>query len=442
MTLPEVGLKPWTVLITKSKDGTYHAEHLTFMQKGLTLDTMYYILIPYLGWHRQIDIHLDVPTEDLSILQERISADLQQVRLTVAYTEPISLHAITYMYNLAHYSEMDQYSFKELKGFAKGKTIVYVGAGPSFAENCHQLEAIRNNIILIAGGTGIKRCREFNIKPDLCLALDPYDTELSILDEDVWDDVPLLAGGILHPKVFKAWKGPVIRQPGGYSTDLWKIFEPDANHIMQGSGVSVWAGYLAAYFGARRMVYFGVDLCQREPFEGSIQVEGKHTTVTWENERLEIGMCADKNPSVSYIQASEGLTCGNIPVRKLEDIGFVEDTKAIPLRQMPKHKDYKEEIKKAAEQCRDMILNFRKGHNNIIREAILHSCQQAVTAARWRTHDDNWGLLQACLYGHATLFEDVLTKEYEGEPDYLKRSYRGGSNFTVILKRGNPLNKV
>ncbi|ERS85092.1 hypothetical protein Q667_17720 [Marinobacter sp. C1S70] len=84
------------------------------------------------------------------------------------------------------------------------KPVVIVGSGPSLDERLSSLVAIRDRVVVVSAGTGLRPLLTAGIKPDLHVELDPnymiYELH-SELGSDLLKEITLLAGNEVNPKV-------------------------------------------------------------------------------------------------------------------------------------------------------------------------------------------------------------------------------------------------
>ena len=85
-----------------------------------------------------------------------------------------------------------------------GKPLVVVGSGPSIDHRIESLRAVRDKVIVISAGTGLRPLMVAGIKPDLHVEMDPsysiYEMH-SDQGEGALKDIPLLAVNEINPHV-------------------------------------------------------------------------------------------------------------------------------------------------------------------------------------------------------------------------------------------------
>ena len=445
--------KPWMFRFLLNPDKTITVETPWFVAPRLLPHEIRSVLCSVLGWKRELVVVLS----DVSLLP-MIEDAFSVVRLLSGYCEPISMQAIAYIANW--HSTRQLYSHKALKGLCRNGHMLLVGGGKSVLRDAQNIRQLSSQVFTVAAGSGVTRCREIGIVPDLVLLADPYSTEEHILDIE-WPagvSVPALATRHLNPNVWAEWKGPIMVMPGDQCSHVGEIIQPHAKPPVMGSGVTLWGMELAEFFGAKKCFLTGIDLCYAEDksdvpdqaFLDSagllvIEQNGRATLPSLVSQKLEIENLAKKNPHTSYINTSNGLplkglfameTPASIPskVRKGEvKLLEVEIDTAAVLKQ----------FRELSDMCFEWIPKIR----NLTElptelKKILQSHLKLADITTARTGDYNWSLLRMSLYEYGCAFRGDHSKLPFKEPDYLDRKHRPGMKYSISYKLDNKMEIV
>lgn len=88
------------------------------------------------------------------------------------------------------------------------KPVVVVGSGPSVDDRIHDLADVRDNVILVSAGTGIRVLIKHGLKPDYHVELDPDYVIYEILSElsESLSGITLLAVNEVNPRVLELFE--------------------------------------------------------------------------------------------------------------------------------------------------------------------------------------------------------------------------------------------
>lgn len=142
----------------------------------------------------------------------------------------------------------------------QGKTVVVVGAGPSFTRNAECLRHLPENTIVIAVTTIYRKLLSMGIRPDYVIHSDPQKKTLSHL-EGISEQVPLLV-------LSTAYEGCARTYPGRsyviYQKDYELAEEYARIHAYRtyetGGSVATVALDVAVQNGASKVILMGLDL--------------------------------------------------------------------------------------------------------------------------------------------------------------------------------------
>ena len=151
-----------------------------------------------------------------------------------------------------------------LKGQAKGKEAVVVGAGPSLIANLPKLQLLlskKERIIVICVATATKVLIAAGIHPDFVVIIDK-DTPLNhplLCDFSKMKNSNLIYFPLVIPEVLKAWQGArFLAYSSGAIFDEVKLKFPSGSLFSGGSVIHV-ATDLAVKLGCRKIIFFGAD---------------------------------------------------------------------------------------------------------------------------------------------------------------------------------------
>jgi hypothetical protein len=329
---------PWQMhVFADPKPEHYRIVTNTFRLEELTYDELTYATFPFIGapGKLEIRIHDCVGTESQrEALFNHISTTLKLNRRGSGFLQPLHSALHTYWYNMC--SDRELYDFRALSGALKGTPVLFVGAGPSTQRDIEKIRTISEggHAFIVTGGTGITVLHNNGIRPDLCLAVDPFDQEIERFKDIDYNDVPLLASNSLNPTCYDMWTGPLIAAQGLNCMKIGQFIEGnDIVTVDEGPvGVSTWAINLFKYMGATDIYLIGVDLCfgdKGETYAGDLDMTAsafhyeeygdKKTKGNWILEGEYLGGKIKEHGYRAY-NASEGL---NIPNTKHVDLSVL-----------------------------------------------------------------------------------------------------------------------
>ena len=223
----------------------------------------------------------------------------------------------------------------------KGIPAIVCGAGPSLDPK--QLERFENKAVIIGGGSAIAALGK---RLHLALAFDPNEEEYHRLKEAAIDDVPLIYGARLFPRVFDIAHGPrgYMRTGTGGEIDLWleeKLgLHPVMSHLdfsTEALSVTTMCIALAASMGCSPIILAGCDLALtdgkeytsgvavRKLHEGVAETLTQHKGVTtrtkWVLESRAIADYAKRHAEIEWINATpQGIGFTGITYQGLDTI--------------------------------------------------------------------------------------------------------------------------
>lgn len=251
--------KPLKINIRKNKNGTYNLSTPDFSLTNVPEDKFDLLVCPFMGQCRKLKVK-----PDCNETFEKFVNHFKKLRRAESFMENENVAFRNYLLNVSNPRE--KFHHRALKGFLKGKRVLFLGAGPSLRENIEHIKKLKGKYFVIAGGTAITICAKEGIMPDMICAFDPYPHEFDRfknLPQEFQEQVPLLASQSLETRCFDGYKGKVIVDPGLNHIKVGVLFEgPDVERtVPQGSvGVSTWMPFLCDFWGCKDLTYIGVDL--------------------------------------------------------------------------------------------------------------------------------------------------------------------------------------
>lgn len=230
----------------KNEDGSFHQ---TMGRDNVPIRNLFAFALAFTGYTETVQVFSD----DKEI-QERFLQLLQRSQTSehISGGQPL----INYVTNL---SVRDRYDFDKSKGCAKGKTVIFCGAGPSLEK--HFDEIVNSGHFVIAGGSAMAVFARKGVKPDAVMAVDPNEAQLPRFREipKDWTDVPLIYKNRLNIQALQMWPGRKLCMPGGGTKELARW---EGKTSLPSGGVSVTTTSLSVIkaLGADSVILVGVDL--------------------------------------------------------------------------------------------------------------------------------------------------------------------------------------
>lgn len=149
----------------------------------------------------------------------------------------------------------------ELKDIFKDKAVVIVGAGPSVDSQLDRLRKYRDKITVFATGHIIRRLVNEEIIPDAVIITDPQPLMYKQIDGVNLKGIPMILLSTASSSVIDYYNGPIyVAYQSGYIHAEIKAKEIGATLFETGSSVTTTALDIALRFGARKIIFVGVDL--------------------------------------------------------------------------------------------------------------------------------------------------------------------------------------
>jgi hypothetical protein len=254
---------PHYIKVTKNADGTLNVKTNTHLIENVPPDNLAYLAYPYAGVGATLE--LDCADEEL---KQAIYLELEKNTDLYPYLDdehPVLINA--YSNWVYAFSNFDRFkSIRSLCKSAKGRDILFLGAGPSLHANADLIKQLvnENKVICIAGGSAIRQCSKLGIFPHLALAFDPRFTEQTVvfdyLSDEFIERVPFVTNQGLYHNCFKRLKTAYMTCSSSLP-DLCQWLEPEEWILPEGRiGVSTMVPFLADLMCANRLIYIGVDL--------------------------------------------------------------------------------------------------------------------------------------------------------------------------------------
>ena len=148
----------------------------------------------------------------------------------------------------------------ELKDIFKDKAVVIVGAGPSVDSQLTSIKKCRDKITVFATGH-ITRIVNEGIIPDAVIITDPQPLMYKQIDGVNLKNIPMILLSTASSSIVEYYNGPIyVAYQSGYVHAEIKAKEIGATLFETGGSVTTTALDIAMRFGARKIIFVGVDL--------------------------------------------------------------------------------------------------------------------------------------------------------------------------------------
>ena len=149
----------------------------------------------------------------------------------------------------------------ELKDIFKDKAVVIVGAGPSVDSQLDRLRKYRDKITVFATGHITRKLVNEGITPDAVIITDPQPLMYKQIDGVNLKDIPMILLSTASSSIVEYYNGPIyVAYQSGYEPAEIKAKEMGVTLFETGGSVTTTALDIALRFGARKIVFVGVDL--------------------------------------------------------------------------------------------------------------------------------------------------------------------------------------
>lgn len=268
MTAPEyIPIMP-ILKVERKENGLLMCSTNTFAVDNVHEDELKYVAYPYAGKSQQIQIHCEDP--DLKLKVCRAFDEATDLHVYFHHELPALSNVFYNLATLALDTEGKIKSAESLKGFATGKPILFLGAGPSLTDNLDLVKEIIDNdkAIVIAGGSANRVLCHHAIFPHFGLVFDSkeseYDVVFSKLTESYLNNVPFITTTGLESSCFKLLQRAYLAHSAA-TPDLNGLFDLSLPTIAEGrSGVSTMILHVAQYMRCSKLYMLGVDLCYQD----------------------------------------------------------------------------------------------------------------------------------------------------------------------------------
>ncbi|MCB1084545.1 MAG: motility associated factor glycosyltransferase family protein [Chlamydiia bacterium] len=240
-----------------------------------------------------------------------------------------------------------------LRGTCKGVPAIICGAGPSLNRDIEALKSLKEQALIIAGGSAIAALSQQGLTPHFGVALDPNEEEVRRFEQNGSVEMPLLGTARLHTEVFNTLSGPFGYLQTGAAGALERFFEEkmelssqplDEGLSQEALSVTTTAVEFAKTLGCNPIIFVGVDLAytdgksyakgitpSKEPSSfgaadhiltrKDIHGNSIRTQVKWVMESSAIGAFAKCHPTTQFLNASSGgIGFPSIPNRPLTSL--------------------------------------------------------------------------------------------------------------------------
>ena len=254
---------PHYIHVTKNANGRLQVKTNTHLIEDVPIDNLSYLAYPYAGCGCTVELKCD--DEEL---RQAVYLELEKNTDLYPYLDdehPVLTNAYSNWVHAFHNKDIFK-SIRSLCKSAKGRDILFLGAGPSLAANADLVKQliVENRVICIAGGSAIRQCAKLGIFPHLALAFDPRVHEQHVvfqyLSDEFMEKVSFVTNQGLYNPCFKRIKKAYMTCSSSLP-DLCNWLEPEEWILPEGRiGVSTIVPFLADLMDAKRLVYIGVDL--------------------------------------------------------------------------------------------------------------------------------------------------------------------------------------
>lgn len=149
----------------------------------------------------------------------------------------------------------------ELKDIFKDKAVVIVGAGPSVDLQLTSIKKYRDKITVFATGHITRKLVNEGIIPDAVIITDPQPLMYKQIDGVNLKNIPMILLSTASSSVIDYYNGPIyVAYQSGYIHAEIKAKEIGATLFETGGSVTTTALDIALRFGARKIIFVGVDL--------------------------------------------------------------------------------------------------------------------------------------------------------------------------------------
>ena len=149
----------------------------------------------------------------------------------------------------------------ELKDIFKDKAVVIVGAGPSVDLQLTSIKKYRDKITVFPTGHITRKLVNEGIIPDAVIITDPQPLMYKQIDGVNLKNIPMILLSTASSSVIDYYNGPIyVAYQSGYIHAEIKAKEIGATLFETGGSVTTTALDIALRFGARKIIFVGVDL--------------------------------------------------------------------------------------------------------------------------------------------------------------------------------------
>lgn len=149
----------------------------------------------------------------------------------------------------------------ELKDIFKDKAVVIVGAGPSVDSQLTSIKKCRDKITVFATGHITRKLVNEGIIPDAVIITDPQPLMYKQIDGVNLKNIPMILLSTASSSIVEYYNGPIyVAYQSGYVHAEIKAKEIGATLFETGGSVTTTALDIAMRFGARKIIFVGVDL--------------------------------------------------------------------------------------------------------------------------------------------------------------------------------------
>lgn len=245
--------------------------------------------------------------------------------------------------------------FSELAGCFNSFPAIICGAGPSLEKQFHSLSQLVDRALILPAGSAMNAITRASICPHAGAGVDPTPTQESRQLTSFAYDIPLIYEDRYYFQAIAQWHGPLLHVANNSAVHILRWFEKELgfqfhNHILGGVSTANFLLEMALFLGCNPIIMVGMDLAYTQdkryvegvavhPADSQEEKKALHekseyllpfpgldgTTVytknVWFLESIFITQLKQLNPSVTFINATEGgLPIEMVPNVPLEEV--------------------------------------------------------------------------------------------------------------------------
>lgn len=154
----------------------------------------------------------------------------------------------------------ESYLGGSLRDRFKGIPAIICGAGPSLAKNIQMLPELKDNALILAGGTAVNILNSQGIDPHFTFGLDPFPSYLNRALNYTSFETPFFYKMRVKKEIFDVFRPPLVYLNMGPSYKVEEAFSLPHIDLSLGSNVVNASLSVAHFLGCSPLITVGVDL--------------------------------------------------------------------------------------------------------------------------------------------------------------------------------------